>query len=210
VICRRGELLIPARVVGLLVRLLRDDEPVYLMTLPGRNGCWFVHGAIAVYSRLIDGPFPEVDQFIPERAATTCTVDTAALAQALGQAGLFDEGGTSRSLLFHVAADTLTVFASGGGAGEGLSAIDAAVTGAGGSIVLDTRYMKDLLGGTPPARLTFGWEGEHRPVAVRDADRRPEEITADDVWVIMPQYGKEVVARFDQVRREVDAGARAA
>ncbi|HET8627945.1 MAG TPA: hypothetical protein VFL91_11025 [Thermomicrobiales bacterium] len=41
---------------------------------------------------------------------------------------------------------------------------------------------------------------------MRDADRRPEDVAADDVWIIMPQYGKDVVARFDQVRREVGLG----
>ncbi len=204
-----GELLIPARVVGQLARLLRDDAPTDLLALPGRNGCWFVHGMVAVYGQLVDGAFPDIDRHIPTEATTTCTVDTATLGQALGQAGLFDEGAPARSVLFHVAADTLTVFAGGDGAGDGVSAIDAEVTGAGGTLVLDTRYVKDLLGGSAPARLVFAWEGAHRPVVARDADRRPGEVTADDVWVIMPQYGKDVVARFEQVRREVAADARA-
>lgn len=139
------ELLVPARVAGQFARLLRDDEPTYLMALPGGNGCWFVHGAVAVYSRLVDGAFPDVDQFIPAQVATTCTVETAALGRALAQAGLFDEGAASRSVLFHAAGGSLTVFAGGGGVGEGVSEIDAEVAGGGGSLVLDTRYVKDLL-----------------------------------------------------------------
>ena len=183
------EFLIPARVVGQLARLLRDDSPTYLMTLPGRNGCWFVHGAVAIYSQLVEGAFPDIDQFVPAEATTSCTVDAVSLGQALGQAGLFDERAAARSVLFHVADDTLTVFAGGDGAGEGVSEIDADVTGDGGTLVLDTRYVKNLLGGSAPARLVFAWEGQHKPVAVRDAARRPGEVTADDVWVIMPQYG---------------------
>lgn len=202
------ELLIPARAVGQLARLLRDDTPTYLMTLPGRNGCWFVHGAVALYSQLIDGAFPDVDQLIPAGASTTCTVETGTLALALRQAGLFDEGAAARSVLLQVAAGTLTVFAGGDDAGQGLSEIDAEVTGVGGTLVLDTGYLKDLLGGSAPSRLTLAWEGEYKAIAVRDADRRPDEITADDVWVLMPQYGQEVLARFERACQEVAAAER--
>lgn len=205
-----GELLIPARAIGQLARLLRDDTPTYLMTMTGRNGCWFVHGAVALYSQLIDGAFPDVDQLIPAGASTTCTVDTGTLAQALRQAGLFDETATARSVLLQATAGTLTVFAGGDDAGEGLSEIDAEVNGVGGIVVLDTGYLKDLLGGSPPARLALAWEGEYTAIAVRDADRHLDEIAADDVWVLMPQYGQDVLARFDRARREAVAGARSA
>ncbi len=206
--CAGEELLIPASAVDQLARLLRDDAPTYLMTLPGGNGCWFVHGAVALYSQLATGAFPDIDQLIPTTAATTCTVDTGTLGQALGQAGLFDDGATARSVLFRIAAGTLTVFAGGDGAGEGLSEIDAEVTGVGGTLVLDTSYVKDLLGGSAPTRLTLAWEGEYKAIAVRDADRRPGEITADDAWVLMPQYGREVLARFERACREAAAGER--
>ncbi len=203
-----GELLIPARAIGQLARLLRDDTPTYLMTMTGRNGCWFVHGAVALYSQLIDGAFPDVDQLIPAGASTTCTVDTGTLAQALRQAGLFDETATARSVLLQATAGTLTVFAGGDDAGEGLSEIDAEVNGVGGIVVLDTGYLKDLLDGSPPARLALAWEGEYTAIAVRDADRHLDEIAAADVWVLMPQYGQDVLARFDRARREAVAGAR--
>ena len=203
-----GELLIPARAIGQLARLLRDDTPTYLMTMTGRNGCWFVHGAVALYSQLIDGAFPDVDQLIPAGASTTCTVDTGTLAQALRQAGLFDETATARSVLLQATAGTLTVFAGGDDAGEGLSEIDAEVNGVGGIVVLDTGYLKDLLDGSPPARLALAWEGEYTAIAVRDADRHEDAIAADDVWVLMPQYGQDVLARFDRARREAVAGAR--
>lgn len=203
-----SELLIPARVIGHLARLLRDDTPTYLMPLPGGNGCWFVHGAVALYSQLLDGAFPDVDQLIPAGASTTCTVDTAILAQALRQAGLFDEGATARSVLLQATAGTLAVFAGGDEAGEGLSEIDAEVSGSGGTIVLDTGYLKDLVGGSAPTRLALAWEGAYQAIAVRDAERRDGEIDADDVWVLMPQYGQDVLARFDRARREADAGER--
>lgn len=82
------------------------------------------------------------------------------------------------------------------------------MTGVGGTLVLDTSYVKDLLGGSAPTRLTLAWEGEYKAIAVRDADRRPGEITADDAWVLMPQYGREVHARFERACREAAAGER--
>lgn len=203
-----GELLIPARAIGHLARLLRDDTPTYLMALPARHGCWFAHGAVALYSQLLDGAFPEVDQLIPAGASTTCTVDTATLAQALRQAGLFDEGSAARSVLLQATAGTLAVFAGGDDAGEGLTEIDAGVSGAGGTLVLDTGYLKDLVGGSAPTRLALAWEGAYKAIAVRDADRRDGEIDADDAWVLMPQYGQDVLARFERARREAVAGER--
>ena len=231
------DLLVPARAAGEVHRLLAslgDDEgfliaPRHAAGEEGYDGeaaagedgakaraadwwrgCWFVGGAVSVYTSFLDGAFPDVGRLIPAEGAApnSLTVDTAALRQVLSQAGLFNpRGEDARSVLFDVAPGLLTVFAGDEQRGDGLSEIAVEVAGAGARLVFNPGYVNAIIdpASRPPARLNIAWQGPLTAIIVRDADRQAGAETADDAWVLMPQNNPEVIARYEQVRREAAA-----
>ena len=184
------QLLVPARAVAECARLLVDADAARLLPAPDGRGVALMAGATVLYSRLIEGQFPDVERVIPRDARTRVTVETAAFAQAVRVAGLFGSG-DARPVLLEAAPDRLRLQARGAESGEAESELPAALEGEPQAVALNTRLLADLLGAVAGARLELRWASPQAPVVVREADR-PE---GTDLWVVMPLYDPALARR---------------
>src|SRR5438445_185257 len=72
------QILVPARAVSELARLLGDADAVRLIPTAENRGAHFVVGETALFGRVIEGRFPDVERVIPADGKTRVTVETAA------------------------------------------------------------------------------------------------------------------------------------
>ena len=69
-------MIIPARALTELSRVLKGDGTVEMALGRSRNHVFFSLPGVEVMSRLIEGTYPNYSQVIPEQSNTTITVST--------------------------------------------------------------------------------------------------------------------------------------
>lgn len=177
------QLLVPARAVAECARLLADAEATRLLPAPDGRGVALVAGTSVLYSRLIEGRFPEIERLIPQDCATRVTVETAGFRQAVRVAGLFNTG-EARPVLLEATPDRLRLQARGAETGEAASELPASLEGEPQAVVLNTRLLADLLDAVAGERLELRWTSPQAPVVLREVDR----ADGADLWLLMPLF----------------------
>jgi DNA polymerase-3 subunit beta len=190
------QLLVPARAVREFGRLLEDAHAARLEVLSDGRGVRLAVEHAAVFTRLVDGHFPAVEQVIPRSPATRATVDTAAFRQAMRVAAPF--GGSAadaRPIVLDAADGRLRLRARGADTGEAEGELPASVEGAPRSVALNSRLLGQVVQGATGARLEIGWSTPQTPVLVREAGRDD----GVDLWVVMPMHDAGLI---EQPRKE--------
>ena len=140
-------LIVPARGLHELHRLLSDaGDKDFVEVSFDENQALFKYKDIQLTSRLLAGQFPDYQQIIPKKFASVISVDRTELAQAVKTAAIFAKD--SASVIF-LSADpakkTLELKASTSQVGENNIAVAAEITGPGGTIAFNARYVSDML-----------------------------------------------------------------
>src|SRR5581483_4280905 len=85
----RGDILIPARTLTELARILPGEGPVEMIVTPNRSQVLFHTPHLDLVSRLIEGAFPNFRSIIPKESTTSATVETREFAAAVKSSALF-------------------------------------------------------------------------------------------------------------------------
>ena len=180
-----ADILVPARAAHEFVRLLGDGGggAAVLYILPERRGVYLRAGEAALYARLIEGTFPDVERVIPRGGACRVTVETGALRQAVGVAALFSGSMQGRPVRLDAGSDALRLTARGDETGDAESEIPAKVRGDPQAVSLSTPLLSDILG-VADGQLALELNGPLSPVVVREVGRAEN----DDLWVVMPMH----------------------
>ena len=163
-------LLVPVRAVAELGRLLVDAERARLLLTPDGRGVSFVVGETTLYTRVIEGQFPDIERVVPRECSTRVSVETAAFRQAVRVAGLFG-GGEARAVVIEAADGRLQLYAHGDETGEAEGELPAALVGEPQAVALNTRLLTDLLDAVSAPMLELGWTTPQTPVLVRESGR---------------------------------------
>ena len=185
------QLLVPARAVTELGRLLGDAETARLIPTAENRGVHFVIGGTTLFARLLEGHFPDIERVIPQESKTTVTVETAAFRQAVRVAGLFGGSGDSRPVVLEAASGFLHLRARGDQTGDAEADVSAEVAGDPQAIAVNTRLLADLLDVVDSARLRLSWSSAQTPIVLRELDR--EESA--DLFVAMPLSDPSLIRR---------------
>jgi DNA polymerase-3 subunit beta len=183
-------LLVPARAVVELGRLLADAERVRLLLTPDGRGVRFVVGESALYTRLIEGQFPDIERVIPRACTTQVTVESTALHRAVRVAGLFG-GGEARAVVLEAANGRLQLHARGDETGEAEGELPATLVGESQAVALNTRLFTEVLDAVTEPTLVLGWSSPQTPVLVREASG----AAPDDLWLLMPLHDPSLTRR---------------
>jgi len=175
-------LLVPARAVMEFGRLLVEAEAARLIATPDGGGLHLVAGATTLFSRLVNGRFPDIDRVIPHEARTRVVVQTASFRQAVRVAGLFGKDGQVRPVVFQARPGGLRLLARGDETGEAEGEIAAIVEGDSQSVALNSRLLIDLLDTVDGSQLELSWTSPQSPVVVREVGRED----SPDLWLAMP------------------------
>ena len=171
--------IIPHRSVNELSRVLNGvDEQIELHISPTQI-------AVAVndtylVSRLIDGQYPEYSQIIPTETGAMITLEHNDLLSALRTSGIFSRGAGSVTLMYDEEKQSLHVTSASQGVGESLVEIPCSIHSGSGSVILNYRYMLDLLTNTNPTTLELSIINDENPVVFR------EQGDPNYLYLIMP------------------------
>jgi len=178
------QLLVPARAVAEFGRLLADADSARLVLTAENRGVHLVVKDTTLYTRLIEGRFPDVDRVIPRACQTSVVVETAEFRQAVLVAGLFGGSGDARPVVLDAAPGRVQLRARGDETGDAESELPATVHGKEQTIVLNTRLLADVLDVTTSARIEIAWDSPQTPVILRE----PNQSDVTDLSLIMPLH----------------------
>ncbi len=134
--------IVPSRSLAELLRLLPDAGEVQLVI--GENQVSVQVEDLELVTRLIEGQFPDYAQIIPASFTSTLTTEAASLAKTLRQVSLFCRSGIN-DVTVQYSAEATKLTAANAQVGASDVELPASVTGTGGSIVFNWRFLLDGL-----------------------------------------------------------------
>ncbi len=176
------KVIVPARTIQELVRLLGDDEGT-VSIFASDNQVMFEVDGVELTSRLIEGQFPDYRQIIPKEAETTIEASTDEVARVTKLASLFARENAGSIRLDVKGTGRLDVVANPSQVGENTSSVDCKVEGDDGEISLNARYLSDALGVVKSDSLTITLSGKLNPCVIRPGG---DKAKPDYLHIIMP------------------------
>ncbi|GCE10295.1 DNA polymerase III subunit beta [Tengunoibacter tsumagoiensis] len=182
-----SSILIPARTLAELARILPSEGPVQMVVTPNRSQVLFHTDQVDLVSRLIEGSFPNIRAAIPKEYTTRAVVETKEFAAAVKTVTPFarDSSNIARIKISGGGADgqepgLLTIEATAEDVGSNVTTINAAVDGPEQQIIFNVKYLTDILSvmDTPEVALEL-------ITAARPGVLKPVSAT-EYTYVIMP------------------------
>lgn len=179
--------IVPARALNELARIIVDGENELLMLVPkGRGQVIFRCGEVELVSQIIEGTYPDYQSIIPRSYQTRTLVSTAALLKACKQAEIFAREGINEARLnIKPASDPslpgeveVTAFSEETGKSE--TVLEAAVEGKGLLIAFNVKFLREALEVIKTPNVALEMNTSQTPGVIRP-------VGGDDfVHVIMP------------------------
>ena len=183
----RNDILIPARTLTELSRILPSEGSVQMIVTPNRSQVLFHSENIDLLSRLIEGTFPNFRQIIPKEHTTRAVVETKEFAAAVKSVAPFarDSSNIARIKINGgggngIEPGALTIEATAEDVGNNVSIINAAVDGPEQQIIFNVKYLAEVLSVLDTPEVAIEVTSASRPGVVRPVS------SADYTYVIMP------------------------
>jgi DNA polymerase III subunit beta len=171
--------IIPQRSILELSRLLSTTSELVHLNISPTQMAVSVNDTYLV-TRLIDGQYPEYAQIIPTESGTVITLEHSELLSALKTSGIFSRGAGSVTMAIDSENQIIHIMSSSQGVGESVVDIPCKVQGESSSVIMNYRYMLDLLTNTNPTSLDIHVIDDTNPVVFR-----PQGKT-NYLYLIMP------------------------
>jgi DNA polymerase III subunit beta len=184
-----GDILVPARTLEELGRILPAEGAVQMIVTPNRSQVLFHTEQIDLVSRLIEGNFPNYRQIIPKEHTTRAVVETKTFAARVKSAALFARDSSNIARIKIQGGDnsglepgTVTVEATAEDLGDNVGVLNAAVDGPEQQIIFNVRYLSEVLAviGTPEVAIEV--IAPTKPGVIKPVG------SADYTYVIMPMH----------------------
>ena len=186
------QIVVPRPAMVELQRMLADDPGTVTIGLSEtQSQVLFRTSTVTFIATLIDGQFPNYPQLIPGEVDTRVVVDTQAFAQATRIASLFASSGAN-VIKLHVQpgaegeSGRMVLTSNSAELGENSGELDAEVSGDGGLIAFNPRFLSECLGSIATERISVGTSGATSPGRFRPVDGDEEVETHSHV--IMPMH----------------------
>lgn len=182
------EVVIPARALSELARIVDDETETIFITLPsGRNQVIFEMDSIVLVSQLIDGSFPDYRPIVPERFSTRTVLNSGEFAQACKMAEIFAREANHTARVHVEPGNELMpgyarVEATSSETGSNVAQIDADVEGEEVDIAFNVRFMNQVLSVMDSAQIALETTKSTEPGVLRPVGKD------DFVHIIMPMH----------------------
>jgi len=187
-VSQKTEVIIPARTLAELNRLIVDEEEAVEITVnPKKSQALFRLKNIELVSQLVQGTFPQYTQLIPQSYTTQAVVSVAEFLRATKTASIFarDGSGIVRLVITpgsELTPGKITVSARSEEIGDDVGEIDAIVEGEEAKIAFNGKYLSDVLSVLHEAQVALETTNPSSPGVVRP-------VGVDNyVHVIMPMF----------------------
>ncbi len=187
-VSQRTEVIIPARTLGELNRLMVDqEEPVEVTVNPNKSQVIFRLKNTELVSQLIQGTFPNYTQLIPQSYNSRAVVSVGDFLRAARTASIFARDGSGIVRLVvssgaELTSGKMTISARSEEIGDDVGEIDAMVDGEEAKIAFNGKYLIEVLGVLREAQVALETTNPSSPGVVKP-------VGVDNyVHVIMPMF----------------------
>jgi DNA polymerase-3 subunit beta len=184
----KTEIIIPARTMAELNRLIGDQEEAIDITLnPNKSQVLFRLKSIELVSQLVQGTFPNYSQLIPKSYQTRVIVNKDEFLRATKTASIFARDGSGIVRLVVTPGSEsgpgkISVSARSEEIGDDVGEIDATVEGAEAKIAFNGRYLTDVLSVLKEAQVALETTSPSSPGLIRP-------VGSDNyTHVVMPMF----------------------
>lgn len=163
------EVIVPARALVELARIIGDAEGAVEMTITPSGGQVLFHTEnIDLVSRLIEGKFPDVERIIPSSYATRTVLETQELAKAVKLASYFASASANIVRLTmepggELGPGKLTISANAAEVGDNKGSLDGMIAGEGGQIALNVKFLADALNAIKTPQIALETQTAQNP-----------------------------------------------
>lgn len=179
---------IPARTLGEIAKVIHDDDEIYVSVPDGRNQIMFHIDDVDVVSNLIEGQFPDFERIIPAEHSTETIVYRDEFLRACKRSEIFARDNSNNAKI-RIAPSTdggpgtVNVSAESNQMGDNTSLIDATIDGEEMEIAFNIRFLIDVLNVLPDEQILLETNSSSEPGLVRPVGR---DETDQFLYVIMP------------------------
>ena len=187
-VSQKTEVIIPARTLAELNRLIPDDEETISITVnPNKSQALFRLKDTELVSQLVQGTFPQYTQLIPQSYNTRAIVDIAEFLRATKTASIFARDGSGIVRLEITSGGELTpgkmkVSARSEEIGDDVGEIDAVIEGEEAKIAFNGRYLVEVLSALRETQVALEITNPSSPGVIRP-------VGVDNyIHVVMPMF----------------------
>ena len=187
-VSEKSEVIIPARTLAELNRLMVDQEEAVEITMsPSKGQILFHLKNVELVSQLVQGTFPNYAQLVPQSYTTRTVVDVAEFLRATKTASIFARDGSGIVRLVaapggELTPGKMTVSARSEEIGDDVGEIDAVVEGEEAKIAFNGRYLTDVLGVLNETQVALETTNPSSPGVIRP-------VGVDNyIHVVMPMF----------------------
>lgn len=167
------EVIVPGRALTELGRIIGDSESPVEITVTSSGGQVLFHSDnVDLVSRLIDGKFPDYERIIPKQYTTRSVLDRSSFLQSAKQASVFATGSANiTKLTIEPGAEwgpgRMVLSANAAEVGDNKSELEGQVTGEGGQVALNVKYLQDALNAMPTPQIALETQTPSSPGVFR-------------------------------------------
>ena len=160
---------VPAKTIRELGRLLEDDEDEVVIAPLKDNQLTLRFGPVTMITRLIEGQFPQYEKVVPTASKQTLTCSREGLISAVRRASLMTTA-ASQAILFDVAANRLVVSKESAELGSAREELPATRAGEAMTVAFNPEFWLDALKTLDGDEVTIELSGPDRPAVIRQPE----------------------------------------
>lgn len=177
--------IIPSKTSYEIKGIIKDDDMVKIIS--GENQIAFFCGNAKIYSRLLNGKFPDYSNFFPKSYATKAVINRVDLIQALRKINLISKE-NNYSIKMSMSSETgILLETSETQIGEGEVKLTGSVEGEDNIIGVNSTYFLEALGVMDSTHIALSFENPLAPIMVLPVDDdKKKKDTSEFKHIIMP------------------------
>lgn len=161
-----AKMIIPAKILSELARILVSEEPLDVEISWQRNQVSFAFDNIFIISRLIEGQFPDYNRVIPPSFATTVKTNTDLFLDAVERVSLVAKDGDYNVVKFNFSKDQVIITSNNPDVGKAYETVDAHIEGNDLEIAFNVKYITDILKNIGTDEITISLNSQLSPASV--------------------------------------------
>ncbi|MGX7107332.1 DNA polymerase III subunit beta [Hutsoniella sourekii] len=159
-------LTIPKKTVTELSRIVEDDQDLQ-MIISDKQVIFTIEN-LTIYSRLLEGNYPDTDRLIPSDYSSQIIVNSSEFLAAIERASLISHQGKNNVVQLNIEADQVTLSVRGNERGQAIEVIPSqSVTGEAIRISFNPDYMKEALAAFDGVDVKIELQSPVRPIIIR-------------------------------------------
>lgn len=167
---KQARMIIPAKILSELARLLTSEVPVDVNVTWHRNQVAFEFDDVYIISRLIEGQFPDYNKVIPASFATNVRVKSDEFFDAVERVSLLARDSDYNVIKFSFKDESITITSNNPDIGKATESLPCVIDGNEVDIAFNARYVTDILKNIDSDELVFALNTPLSPACIKPMD----------------------------------------